>query len=140
MEKEHTSAENNNSPTLKGILQSILEYIIGVLKLPFKILANFFTKEIIKAVKKDIKTYIFISILFFCMIIIGTVIWLFLALSVGIYFYEQGNTLLVSVGYSLIVQTAFLILIGMILYFTSKKLRSLELLKNILSLKEDIIK
>jgi len=128
----------SNSQTLKGILQSILDYIVSIIKLPFKAFAKFFTQEIAKAIRKDIKTYVMLSFLFFCMLIIGSIIWLFLAISIGVYFHENGSSLLESIGYSVLIQTVCFLLIGLILYFTSKKLRSLQLIKTIWALKDDL--
>ena len=137
MTEEHKSeAQESHEPksnTLKGIMSSVLEYIVTIIKLPFKVFAKFFTREIIKAVKKDIKTYVFLTMLLFCMAILASFIWLFIAVAVGIYFYELGNTMLLSIGYSLLFQLISMMVLGLILYFTSKKLRSLKLIKSILS-------
>ncbi len=137
MTKEHkTETQESQEPksnTLKGILFSVLEYIVSIVKLPFKVFANFFTKEIIKAIKKDIKTYVFLTLVLFCMAILASFIWLFIAVAVGIYFYELGNTMLISIGYSLLFQLISMMVLAFILYFTSKKLRSLKLIKSILS-------
>ncbi len=138
MTEEHkTEAQENQEPksnTLKGIMRSVLDYIVSIIKLPFTVFAKFFTREIIKAIKKDIKTYIFLTILLFCMVIIASFIWLFLSIALGVYFYEIGNTILKSIGYSLLFQLISFIIIGLTLYLTSKKLRSLKLIKSILTI------
>lgn len=138
-EEQKIEAEETQEPksnTLKGILRSVLDYIVSIVKLPFTVFAKFFTREIIKAIKKDIKTYAFLSILLFCMVIIASVMWLFAAITVGVYFHELGNTILISIGYSMLFQLISFIIIGLILYFTSKKLKSLKLIKSILSLEK----
>ena len=138
MTEEHkTEAQEHQEPksnTLKSILRSVLDYIVSIIKLPFTVFAKFFTREIIKAIKKDIKTYIFLTILLFCMVIIASFIWLFLSIALGVYFYEIGNSILISIGYSLLFQLISFIIIGLTLYLTSKKLRSLKLIKSILTI------
>ena len=59
-----------------------------------------------------------------------------MAIAVGVYFYDKGNTILISIGYSLIFQSISLLLFGLILYITSKRLRSLKLIKSILKLEK----
>ncbi len=140
MTEDHkTEAPENQEPksnTLKGIMRSVLDYIVSIIKLPFTVFAKFFTREIIKAIKKDIKTYAFLTFLLFCMFIITLFIRLFLSIALGVYFYELGNTMLKSIGYSLLFQMISFIIIGLTLYLTSKKLRSLKLIKSILTIEK----
>ncbi len=136
-EEQNTEEEENLSKnTLKSIMLSVLDYIINIVKLPFTVFAKFFTKEIIKAIKKDVKTYVFLLILTVIMTIFLSIIWLFIATVVGVYFYDNGNTILVSIGFSLLFQLISLIVFGLILLFTSKKLKSLKLIKSILNLEK----
>ena len=128
--------QEHKSGKLKSILLSVLDYILSIIKLPFTVFAKFFTREIIKAIKKDIKTYVFLTFLLICLVIIASFIWLFLAISVGVYFYDLGNSILKSIGYSLLFQLISFTIIGLTLYFTSKKLRSLKLIKSILTIKK----
>ena len=136
IETEETQEPKSNS--LKSIMLSVLDYIINIVKLPFTVFAKFFTREIIKAVKKDVKTYVFLFWLLVSLVIITSVIWLFIAVAVGIYYYEKGNTMLVSIGYSLLFQLISFIIFSIILYFTSTKLRSLKLIKSVLNLEKEI--
>ncbi len=57
MSEEHkieTETNQDSKPsTLKSIMLSVLDYIINIVKLPFTVFAKFFTREIIKAIKKD---------------------------------------------------------------------------------------
>lgn len=134
---ENQTVENEETPksnTIKSIMLSVLDYIINIVKLPFTVFAKFFTKEIIKAIKKDVKTYVFLFWLLVSLVIIASVIWLFVSVAIGIYFHDNGNSILVSVGYSLVFQLISFIIFGVILYFTSSKLRSLKLIKSILNL------
>ena len=135
-EQNKETEEKLSKNTLKSIILSVLEYIINIIKLPFTVFAKFFTKEIIKAIKKDVKTYVFLLSLLVIMTIFLSVMWLFIVTSVGVYFYENGNTVLESLGFSLLFQLISFLVFGLILYFTSKKLRSLKLLKNILNLEK----
>jgi len=134
-EEQKIESKESQEPkpnTLKSIMLSVLDYIINIVKLPFTIFAKFFTIEIIKAIKKDIKTFVFSLLLIVSLLIISSIIWLFIAIAVGVYFYDKGNTIIVSIGYSLIFQSISLFLFGLTLYLTSKKLRSLKLIKSIL--------
>jgi len=134
-QKIETETNQDSKPnTLKSIMLSVLDYIINIVKLPFTVFAKFFTREIIKAIKKDVKTLVFSLLLIVSLLIISAIIWLFLAVAVGVYFYDKGNTILISIGYSLIFQSISLLLFSLILYITSKRLRSLKLIKSILKL------
>lgn len=142
MSEEHKiETEESQEPktnTLKSIMLSVLDYIINIVKLPFTIFAKFFTREIIKAIKKDAKTYVFLFWLLVSLVIIASVIWLFIAVAIGVYYYDKGNTILVSLGYSLIFQLFSFIIFSIILYFTSTKLRSIKLIRSILNLEKEI--
>ena len=135
IETEETQEPKSN--TLKSIMLSVLDYIINIIKLPFTVFAKFFTREIIRALKKDAKTIVFLVWLLVSLVVIASVMWLFLAVALGVYFYENGNTILVSIGYSLVFQFIGFLIFGITLYFTSKRLRSVKLVKSILRLEKE---
>ena len=132
--EEHQEPKSN---TLKSIMLSVLDYIINIIKLPFTVFAKFFTREIIRALKKDAKTIVFLVWLLVSLVVIASVMWLFLAVALGVYFYENGDTMLVSIGYSLVFQFIGFLIFGITLYFTSKRLRSVKLVKSILRLEKE---
>ncbi len=139
-EEQKTETEENQEPksnTLKSNMLSVLDYIINIIKLPFTVFAKFFTREIIRALKKDAKTIIFLGWLLVSLVVIASIMWLFLAVALGVYFYENGNTILISIGYSIMFQFVSFLIFGIILYFTSKKLRSVRLVKSILRLEKE---
>ena len=139
-EEQKIETEDHQEPksnSLKTILLSVLDYIINIIKLPFTVFAKFFTKEIIRALKKDAKTIVFLGWLLVSLVVIASVIWLFLAVALGVYFYDKGNSILLSIGYSLLFQLICFIVFGITLYFTSKKLKSVKLVKSILRLEKE---
>lgn len=61
-EEQKTETEENQEPksnTLKSNMLSVLDYIINIIKLPFTVFAKFFTREIIRALKKRRKNNYF---------------------------------------------------------------------------------
>jgi ABC-type transport system involved in multi-copper enzyme maturation permease subunit len=60
-----------------------------------------------------------------------SVIWLFISVAVGVYFYENGNSILISIVYSILFQLISFILVSLIALLASKKTESLKMLNNI---------
>ncbi len=133
--KTETDGETKKSP-LKEFMNLILSFFLNILRTPFKLAAKYVTTEIIKAVKKDSKLYAFIMGLMGVMFVFFSVLWLFISVAVGIYFYDKGNSIFISVVYSIIFQIVSFSLIGTIAFIASKNIRSLKLFKEISELKK----
>ena len=58
-----------------------------------------------------------------------SVIWLFISVAVGVYYYDKGHTLLISIIYSIGFQLISFIIMSLIAFIASKKLKSLKFLK-----------
>ena len=99
-EKE-TDAENNSDKNrFKEIIYLVLHVFLNVLKAPFKIVAKYLKDEIIIAVKKDAKIYALILGIMGVLFVFFSVIWLFISVAIGVYFYDQGHSILISIIYS----------------------------------------
>jgi len=128
-----SSAENEDSKTgvFREYLGLLFSVIIDIVKVPLKLLTNFLKKELIVAIKKDAKLYAVIMGIMGVLFVFFTVMWLFISVAVGVYFYEKGETILISVLYSILFQFGSIIVVSLIAYFASKKIKSLKMLKNI---------
>jgi len=115
----------------KDILYLLMQLFLNILKAPFKIIAKYLRDEIITAVKKDAKIYMVIILIMGILFVFFSVIWLFISIAIGVYFYDKGHTILASIIYSIGFQLVSFILISLIALIKSKKLNSLKMLKKI---------
>jgi len=113
----------SNKTGLKEIFSLLIQLFLNILKMPFKIVATYLKGEIIMAVKKDIRLYMLIIGLIGVLFVFFSVIWLFISVAVGVYFYDKGNTIFFSIIYSIAIQVISFILISLIVLMMSKKLR-----------------
>ncbi len=126
---EHDEKKSQNP--VKEFLYLILSFFINILKTPFKLVAKYITNELIKAVKKDAKLYAFIMGLMGVMFVFFSVLWLFISFAVGIYFYDKGNTIFISVLYSILFQIISFIVVAIVAFIAMKSIKSLKLLVEI---------
>ncbi len=125
--------ENKSDKTeFKDILYLLMQLFLNVLKAPFKIVAKYLRDEIIIAVKNDAKIYMLIMVIMGVLFVIFPVIWLFISIAVGVYCYDKGYTILISIIYSIGFQLVSFILISLIALIASKKLNSLKVLKKLI--------
>ncbi len=127
-------AENENRDVitaLKDILFLSIQVFLNVLKAPFKIFVKYISNEIIIAVKKDAKIYMLIMGIMSILFVFFSVMWLFISVAVGVYFHDNGHTILISIIYSIGFQAVSFILISLIALIASKNLKSLKILKKL---------
>ncbi len=125
------SAEQTDSKTIKDVLYLALQFILNIFKAPFKIIARYLRDEIITAVKKDAKIYSLILGIMGVLFIFFSVLWLFISVAVGVFFYDEGYSILVSISYSIIFQIVSFILIAMIAFIASRNLSSIKMIKKV---------
>ena len=131
-ETSNSDESNDNKPNvLKEYFGLFFTLIFDIIKIPLKLLTNFLRKELVVAIKKDAKIYAVIMGIMGVLFVFFTVMWLFISVAVGVYFYEKGETMLISVLYSILFQFGSIIVVSLIAYFASKKIKSLKMLKNI---------
>ena len=108
-----------------------MQFFLNILKAPFRIIAKYLKKEIIATIKKDAKLLAFIMGILGVLLVFFSVLWLFISIAVGVYFQEQGHSILVSIVYSIVFQLICFIFLGFIAFISSKKIKSLKMLKNL---------
>lgn len=127
-----TESENNSDKdTTKYIIYLALKFFLNILKTPFKIVAKYLRDEILTAIKKDAKLYALIMGIIVVLFVFFSVLWLFVSIAVGVYFFEQGHSLFLSIIYSIAFQIISLILMGLYALVASRKLNSLKMLKKL---------
>ena len=124
---ENRSAKNE----IKDIAYLLMQLALNILKAPFKIAAKYFINEIVDAAKNDARLYMLLMGIMGVLFVFFSVMWLFVSVAVGVYFYDKGNTIFVSTIYSIGFQLISFILIALIALFASKKLKSLKVLKKL---------
>ena len=124
---EQTSAGKN---PMKEIILLIVRFFSEFLMLPFKLLANYLKNELITAVKRDAKLYGLMMGLMGVLFVFFSVLWLFIAVGVGVYFYQKGNSLLLSIFYSVIFQIISFIVVALVVLITSKQVKSIKMIQN----------
>ncbi len=134
--KMEIEVENkSDKKEFKDILYLLMQLLFNVIKTPFKIVAKFLRDEIIIAAKKDAKIYMLIMGIMGVLFVFFSVIWLFISVAIGVYYYDKGYTMFVSIIYSIGFQLISFILVGSIALIASSKLKSLKILKNLMKLK-----
>lgn len=131
--KTETEGQPNENPA-KSVFSLVLSFFLNILKAPFKIIAKYLKKEIVATIKKDARLLAFILSIMGVLLVFFSVLWLFISIAVAVYFQEKGHSILMSIIYSVIFQTISFIILGFIAFISSKKIKSLKMLK---SLSED---
>ncbi len=135
--KEDTSEANQagnekfDNKAIMNILYLILHFVLNILKTPFIIIAKFLKDELVDSIKNDAKIYALIMGIMGVLFVFFSVIWLFISVAVGFYFYDKGYSLLLSIIYSIGFQTICFLLIGLIALIVSRNLKSFKILKKI---------
>jgi len=133
-------SEKNNSTndSLKELVSLLITFFMDIIKFPLKVIANIIRKEIIYTIRKDAKLYALIMGLMVVLFIFFSVLWLFVSTAVGVYFYENGSSILKSIMYSVLFQMVSFIILGTVAYIASGKIESLKMLKKLDSLKSNL--
>lgn len=141
VENQNYDTANNNEETEKGasvkktsvkdVTHLLLSFLLGILKAPFQLIAKYLKNEIISTIKKDARLYALVMGLMGVMFVFFVVLWLFVSVIVGVYFYESGKSVFISIGYSIGFQLISFAIVGLIAFVASKNIKSLKLLKNV---------
>jgi len=117
---------------VKEALILVFQLLIALLKTPFRFVAGYVKNEVFYAVKRDSRLMAVIAVMLLVLLVFFVVFWMSLSVAAGVYFYEKGNTLFVSVLYSLVFQFVSSIITALIAYFSFRKLKSFKVYKSIL--------
>lgn len=128
--KTETEDQPNENPA-KSVFSLVLSFVLNILKAPFRIIAKYLKKEIIATIKKDARLLAFILGIMGVLLVFFAVLWLFIAIAVGVFFQEQGHSILMSIVYSIIFQVFSFIVLGFIAFVFSKKIKSFKMLKKL---------
>ena len=124
----YLSETDSNSNASKNILHLVILYFLKLFKSPF---TKKYFSNLIKIAKKDARLYAMIMGILSVLFIFFTVLWLFISTAIGFYFYEKGNTLFISILYSIGFQMIFFVSMILIGYFGSKRITSLKMVKSL---------
>ena len=116
----------------KNFIYLILLYLLNILKLPIRIFEKYLKEEILKVIKKDIKLYALTLVLLAVLVVFFSVFWLSISFLVGVYFYERGYSMLISVLYSGIFQIISFFVLSIITVLVFKKIKSAKTVKKII--------
>jgi hypothetical protein len=116
---------------VEDIVYLALQFLLNIIKTPFSMMAKYLRDEVIISIKKDAKLYALVMGIMGVLFVFFSVIWLFISVAVGVYFHEQGYSILISIVYSIVFQIVSFILVSLIAFFTSKKLKSLKIMKKL---------
>jgi magnesium-transporting ATPase (P-type) len=125
--------QDENAPLsfMKEVVILLFQFLITVVKTPFRFVAGYVKKELLAAIKKDSKLMAVISAMLIVLLVFFLVFWFSLSAAVGIYFYEEGNTLFVSALYSLAFQVLSSVLTGLTAYVSFRRLKTFKIYKSI---------
>ncbi|NPA35721.1 MAG: hypothetical protein GXO47_02620 [Chlorobi bacterium] len=132
--KELMEAGDEQSSTitfLKEILLLLFQFVVALLKAPFRLVAGYVKKEVISAIKKDSKIMAFISAMLIVLLVFFLVLWMSVSVAVGAYFYDKGYSLFASVVYSVAFQVVSILVVILISYLISRNLKTFKLFKSL---------
>ena len=115
----------------KDIMYLVLHFFLNIIKAPFDLIAKYLKNEIINAIKKDTKLYALIMGIMGVMFVFFSVLWLFISVAIGVYYFENGKSILISIMYSIGFQLISFIIVGLIAFIASTQIKSLKMLKKI---------
>jgi len=128
--KEDEQQANTNNG-VKDVFLLLLNFLLSIIKAPFDLIAKYLKNEIISAIKKDTKLYALIMGIMGIMFVFFSVLWLFISVAIGVYHFENGNSILTSIMYSITFQLISFIIVGLIAFIASTRIKSLKMLKKI---------
>ena len=129
---QEVDTENNSTQNrFKEVGFLTLQIFLNILKAPFNIIAKYLRDEILNTIKKDAKIFALIFGIMIVLFVFFSVIWLFISFAVGLYFYENGYSLFISIIFSIIFQIISFILIALSALFASKKIKTVKVLKQL---------
>ena len=130
--QDNESTDQQQQSAVKEIILLVVSFFLDLMKAPFKFMARYFLKETITFAKKDARLYAFIMGMMGVLFVFFSVLWLFVSVAVGVYFYEQGDSALISILWSVLFQIISFIVIGLMAWIAFRRIRSLKMMKNIL--------
>ncbi len=135
IKKKWKKSLNNTDTSLynpnKEISYLVAEFLLKSVKKPLKFFENKIKNKVIASIKKDAKLYVLIVAAFMFVFVVLFVLWVFIAVAVGVYFKEQGNTYFISILYSILFQFFTIPIVGFIAYRLFKNLQSVKMIKEI---------
>jgi bacteriorhodopsin len=115
---------------VKAIFDLLVSFFISVIQSPFQLIHQFIKNELVKIVRKELKSYFILIILFGVLFTIFIVLWFLISLAIGIYFQENGFTFFHSILLVIAFQIIVFAIVSIVIYKMAGKLRSLKLLRN----------
>ena len=116
---------------VKEILKLFFSIFLDIIKAPLIIVTRFVKNEFIKSMKKDAQLYAVVMGLMGVLFVFFSVLWLFVSVAAGIYFYDIGYSVFISVIFSIVFQFVSFIFIALIIYILSRKIKSLKMMKSL---------
>ncbi|RLD21885.1 MAG: hypothetical protein DRI71_08245 [Bacteroidetes bacterium] len=127
--KTESQGQSGNS-TIKDILYLILDFFLTILKTPFNFFAKYLKKEIITTIKNDAKIYALIMGIMGVLFVFFSVLWLFISVAIGIYFYESGYSIFMSMMFSIGFQLISFLIVVLVARIASKRIKSFVMFNN----------
>ena len=115
---------------VKAIFDLIVSFFMSVIKAPFQLIHEYIKKEMIALIRKELRLYFWLFILFAVLLTVFIIFWVLISLAIGIYFKESGVSVLNAILYVISFQLVIFTIVSFVIYQISKKLKSLKLLRN----------
>ncbi|MBB3187173.1 hypothetical protein [Microbacter margulisiae] len=117
--------------SFRSVMSLLFSFVIDAIKIPFLWTARFLKQELIHAIKKDLQNMALIGLLLIILLIFFAVLWFSVSVLIGVFFYEKGNALLLSVLYVVIFQLFSMMAVGLSIYFIAKKRHAASMIHKI---------
>ncbi len=114
-----------------GVWDHLLRFLGGLLRMPFRMLFRYFRRELTEALKKDLRIYLLILLILGMVIVFFVILWLSVAVAVGVWFYTRGTPLFLSVLYSILFQVVVILLALLATWIISRRRRTGKLLREL---------
>jgi len=114
---------------VKAIFDLLISFFVSVIKSPFELIQQYIKKEVIGLIRKELKSYFILIILFGVLFTIFIIFWVLISLAIGVYFQEIGFTFLHAILFVIAFQLVVFAIVSFAIYKISYKIKSLKLLR-----------
>ena len=119
------------------VLNLLLLYVVRTVKTPLKLVSKFIKEEILPSMEKDFKLYLLIMGSLMLLVLFFGVIWISISITVGVFFFDSGYSVLDSVLFSLGFQFLSFLILSLVAFVASRNIKSLQMLKRANAYRKD---
>ncbi len=129
-QQQHDSGSGEKSPS-KGLFAEIADFLGTLFRLPFRMVVRYFRHELTEALKNDLRIYLLLLVVAGLVMLFGVVMWFTVAVLAGVWAWEHGFSLTLSVLISLGFQAGVILLTLLFGWLLARRRRTGKLLRDL---------